>query len=118
MIPGRSSLSKLGHWEVRLVTTDEVLTEFLAHLSGGGENIRRQAVKMARAIIDNPNIKVIPQSRSSFLEGVKFYEKRLDKEYSLTDCISMNAMKIESISEVLTNDNHFTQEGFKVLINR
>jgi predicted nucleic acid-binding protein len=42
----------------------------------------------------------------------------MNKEYSLTDCISINAMKSESIEEILTNDHHFGQEGFRVLIKR
>ena len=29
------------------------------------------------------------------------------KEYSLIDCISMNAMRTESLVEALTNDHHF-----------
>jgi predicted nucleic acid-binding protein len=52
----------------------------------------------------------------SFLGGLKFYELRGDKEYSLIDCISMNAMKSESIDEILTNDHHFEQESFALLI--
>jgi predicted nucleic acid-binding protein len=112
----RALQAKKALGTVRLVTTDEVLTEFLAALSAGGEHLRQLAVKMVRAIHDDPNTKVIPQSRESFLEGTKLYELRLDKEYSLTDCISMNTMREEGISEVLTNDHHFEQEGFAVLI--
>jgi len=108
--------SLLGN--VRLLTTDEVLAEFLTLLSRYGENVRRQAARMARTILDNPNVKVIPQSRDSFLRGVELYEQRLDKEYSLTDCISMNAMKSESVTDVLTNDEHFVQESFNVLITK
>jgi len=44
------------------------------------------------------------------------YEARLDKEYSLTDCISMAAMRQEGIIEILTRDGHFTQEGFIILL--
>jgi len=101
---------------VRLLTTDEVLTEFLASLSDGGEHVRRQAVRMVRAILDNPNVTVLPQSRDSFLGGMQLYEQRPDKKYSLTDCISMNAMRAQAITKVLTNDRHFEQEGFEVLI--
>ena len=108
--------SLLGN--VRLLTTDEVLAELLTLLSKYGENVRRQAARMARAILDNPNVKVIPQSRDSFIRGVELYEKRLDKQYSLTDCISMNVMKSESITDVLTNDEHFVQESFNVLITK
>ena len=102
----------------RILTTDEVLTEFLAALSRGGQNLRRQASQMVRAILDDPNVTVRPQSRDSFLQGVGLYEQRPDKEYSLTDCISMNAMKSESVADVLTNDKHFAQESFNVLITK
>ncbi len=110
----KKAKSLLGN--VLLLTTDEVLTEFLTALSTGGENLRCQAARMVRAILANPNVKVLPQSRDSFLRGVDLYQERLDKEYSLTDCVSMNAMKSESVSEILTNDRHFRQEGFDVLI--
>ena len=109
----KAAKASLG--EVFIVTTDEVLTEFLAALSRG-EHMRKQAAKMVRAILENLNVKVIPQTRESFLKGLAFYENRSDKEYSMTDCISMNVMKAESLAEVLTNDRHFEQEGFTVLI--
>jgi len=102
--------------DVRIVTTDEVLSEFLTALSGGGPKLRRQAASRVREMISNPMVKVIPQSRDSFLGGLKFYELRGDKEYSLIDCISMNAMRSESIAEILTSDHHFEQEGFALLI--
>jgi|WetSurMetagenome_2_1015567.scaffolds.fasta_scaffold506849_2 uncharacterized protein len=109
----KAAKSLLG--DVFIITTDEVLTEFLAALSSWGQ-IRKQAAKMVRIILENPNIKVIPQTRDSFLKGLTLYENRNDKEYSLTDCISMNVMKAESINEILTNDHHFEQEGYEVLI--
>jgi predicted nucleic acid-binding protein len=45
------------------------------------------------------------------------YEQRPDKAYSLTDCISMQVMRREGLTEVLTNDHHFIQEGFRVLFS-
>ena len=109
----KTAKSNLG--DVLIVTTDEVLTEFLTALSRG-KHMRKQAGKMVRAILANPNVRVVPQTRDSFLKGLTLYENRGDKEYSLTDCISMNVMKAESLVEVLTNDSHFEQEGFTVLI--
>ncbi len=73
---------------------------------------------MVRAILDSPNVKVLPQTRDSFLRGVAFYEQRLDKQYNLTDCVSMNAMRSESVTQILTNDRHFEQEGFDILITK
>lgn len=52
--------------DLRIVTTDEVLTEFLAALSASGETMRHQAARMVRAILSNRNVEVIPQSRDSF----------------------------------------------------
>jgi predicted nucleic acid-binding protein len=106
--------SRLG--EVALVTTDEVLNEFLAALCKGGPKLRRAAVEMVHAILNSPEVTVLPQTHQGFLDGVERYGKREDKEYSLTDCISMNAMNAEGLHEVLTNDHHFEQESFTVLI--
>ena len=69
-------------------------------------------------ILTDEDVTVLPQTRQTFLEGLALYENRLDKGYSLTDCISMNACRTEGITEVLTNDHHFAQEGFVVLISR
>jgi len=112
----RHARQSLGN--VRLLTTDEVLTEFLAALSAGGEHIRGQAVKMVRKILADPNVTVLAQTRDSFLRGLAFYEQRPDKQYSLTDCISMNAIRANSLTKVLTIDRHFREEGFDVLMRR
>jgi predicted nucleic acid-binding protein len=101
---------------VPLVTTDEVLDEFLAHFSGYGRSLRVRAARTVRDLFHNPTIEIIPQSRQSFLDGLHLYESRPDKGYSLTDCISMVTMRQEGITEVLTHDDHFTQEGFTRLL--
>ena len=108
--------AKLG--AVQIVTTDEVLAEFLTGLCGGGPNLRQQAARIAREIMSNSKVWVIPQSRESFLDGLKLYELREDKGYSLADCISMNTMRAESISQTLTTDHHFEQEGFTILMKK
>ena len=100
----------------RIVTTDEVLAEFLTALSRAGATMRAEASEMVRRILRNPNVTVMPQTRQSFLDGLELYEKRKDKSYSLTDCISMNAMRSEGITEVLTTDTHFEQESLTRLL--
>jgi predicted nucleic acid-binding protein len=60
-------------------------------------------------------VRVIEQSRSSFLSGLDFYQSRPDKGYSLVDCISMQTMRREGLTDALTNDRHFEQEGFRAL---
>jgi len=65
------------------------------------------------SILNNPGVRVIPQSRASLVSGVSLYGSRPDTGYSLTDCVSMQNMRREGITEVLTNDRHFEQEGFR-----
>jgi predicted nucleic acid-binding protein len=98
-----------------LVTTDEVLTECLTFFANASMPLRLKAVAAVREILNDPGIRVLPQSRTSFLSGMELYEARPDKGYSLTDCISMQTMRREGITDALTNDKHFEQEGFRAL---
>ena len=102
--------------EIRLMTTDEVLSELLDGLAQRGPHLREAATRAVRKILEDPRVMVHPQSRESFLAGLRLYEQRYDKGYSLVDCISMTTLRRHRISEVLTNDHHFTQEGFKVVL--
>jgi predicted nucleic acid-binding protein len=102
--------------EVRLVTTDEVLTELLDGLAQCGTHLREAAARAVRMILDDRRVTVHPQSRQSFLAGLRLYEQRSDKGYSLVDCISMTTMSRQGIMEILTNDHHFIQEGFRVVL--
>jgi len=100
---------------VRLVTTDEVLTEFLNFFSGYDMKMRQSVIERIQDILQNDYVQVIPQSHDTFLAGLELYRQRFDKQYSLTDCISMQTMKQREITEVLTHDRHFKQEGFTIL---
>lgn len=98
-----------------LVTTEEVLTEFLTYFSGRGTLFRRKAAAVAYALEDDPDVRLLPQTSESFSAGLRLYAERPDKEYSLTDCISIASMKAEGMTECATGDRHFEQEGFRAL---
>jgi uncharacterized protein len=99
-----------------IITSEETLSEFLAHFSGQGQKLREGATRYAERVLANPGVIVRPQTHQSFLDGFAFYKSRPDKGYSLTDCISMQAMRHEGITEILTHDGHFAQEGFTILL--
>ena len=98
-----------------LVTTEWVLAEFLALFSASGEIVRQSTAERTRRVLNDPNIHVLSPSQATFLDDLLLYESRLDKNYSLVDCVSMQVMRREGLTEVLTNDHHFTQEGFRIL---
>ena len=102
--------------EATLITTDEILVEFLNFFAESGEHMRCVVAQMCQQLMIHPNVVVLPQTRTSFLEGLGLYEKRLDKGYSLTDCVSICAMRQSKVKDVLTHDHHFAQEGFTVLL--
>lgn len=105
---------KLG--KIRVVTTETVLIELLNFFSEYGAEMRQTVAYTTRDILVNLDIEYISHSPNFFLEALDLYEKRLDKGYSLTDCISMITMKNLELQEVLTHDNHFVQEGFSILL--
>jgi predicted nucleic acid-binding protein len=98
-----------------IVTTEEVLTEYLNYFGGWGTRFRRKATVNVQNLRDSQTVEVVPQTAASFLAGLDLYRARPDKGYSLTDCISMQTMRNEGITDALTNDVHFEQEGFRAL---
>jgi uncharacterized protein len=109
--------AKIG--STKIITTDEVLTEVLNFLSESGANLRKRAVNVTRQLLnaDSEKVTILSQSHATFLSGLELYQQRLDKGYSLTDCISMVIMKKMNINRILTHDHHFTQEGFTILFS-
>lgn len=100
----------------RTVTTETVLIEMLNFFAEYKSSVRQAAADFAYRLLDDPQVEVVPHNTETFLAGLELYESRLDKGYSLTDCISMNVMRERGINETLTHDHHFAQEGFVVLL--
>lgn len=99
-----------------VVTSDPVLVEVLAHMSRLGRRARREGVGLIDDLRSSNRVQVLPQTRELFDAGLELYRRRLDKGYSLTDCMSMVLCRELLIAEVLTHDQHFAQEGFAVLL--
>jgi len=99
---------------ISLLTHDAVLTEFLTYFAAGGRNSRYQAAALVRNILQRDDYRV-ERSSDLFPAALDLYSQRLDKEYSLVDCMSMALMRERDITHVLTNDHHFRQEGFTVV---
>ena len=98
-----------------IVTTQEVLTEYLTFFADKGPYWRATAISIVHGLQLKPAVRVLPQSAETFASGLELYESRPDKAYSLTDCISMQTMRQEGVSDALTHDRHFEQEGFRAL---
>src|SRR5271166_1679691 len=63
------------------------------HLADRGRYLRQVATAYVDDILSDPDMAVCPQSQQTFLDGYALYKARPDKGYSLTDCVSMQAME-------------------------
>ncbi len=79
-------------------------------------NLVSKTVNLVEDVLSDQQINVVEAKHDVFLDGMSLYVSRLDKGYSLTDCISMNICRGLAIDEILTHDHHVEQEGFTVLL--
>lgn len=99
-----------------IVTSEMVLVEVLNDVSKRGEYFRVKAVALIKRLKESPNIVIIPQMGRSFEAAFSLYQKRTDKDWSLTDCLSFVLMNEYGIVEALAYDKHFVQAGFVALL--
>ncbi|MBD2481450.1 type II toxin-antitoxin system VapC family toxin [Planktothrix sp. FACHB-1365] len=103
---------------IKLVTTEEVLIETINFFASFPSPMKKAVFRLITQVIADQNITIISQSHESFTGGLELFSQRFDKGYSLTDCISMVTMNQLNITEVLTHDKHFQQEGFIILFKQ
>ena len=106
--------TSLGNREI--VTTHLVLNEVLNPRSGTTRQQREATIRLVDRIKHNPQITVVPQTPEQFEAALQRLHRRLDKEWSITDCASFLVMEHHGIREALTNDHHFVQAGFAALL--
>lgn len=100
----------------RVVTTQLVLNEVLNPRSGTTRRQRQAAVALVERIERNPNIAIEPQTPELFEAAFNYFRRRLDQEWSITDCASFLVMERLGIWRALTGDHHFTQAGFFAML--
>lgn len=105
---------KLAASRRRLVSTEFVLVEIADGLAA--VRFRIQAVRVITALQMSPLVEIIPASSQLFIDALKLYQSRTDKDWGLTDCASFVVMDNYALSEALTTDDHFRQAGFRVLL--
>ena len=68
-------------------------------------------------LLDNPDIEIVWVGEELHREGMKLLMERQDKTYSLCDAVSFVLMRQRGMTEALTTDRHFEQEGFVKLLS-
>lgn len=97
-----------------IVSTAWILTELGDGLAK--PSWRPAFVSLYDELLHNPRVRVVGYSDELLSAGVDLYRQRLDKSWSLTDCVSFCVMRQHGIREALTGDQDFEQAGFIALL--
>lgn len=97
-----------------LITTDYVLLETGNCFSKVSH--RDLFVELMDDLQGDPQTTILEGTHDLFSQGVQRYRERLDKDWSLADCISFVVMEALKISVAVTADHHFRQAGFQTLL--
>jgi uncharacterized protein len=100
----------LAGYRGKLITTDWVLMEVADALCK--TKTRKIVVEFLQEIRSDPNYEIVPCGDERYQEGLNMFSSYLDKEWSLTDCISFGVMQARKLQHALTGDKHFNQAGF------
>jgi uncharacterized protein len=103
---------RLGFSEVFL--TDAVILELGAALSKPAD--RGVFLALIAAIKAETAFRVKPITGSLMQRALDLFASRMEKAWSLADCISFAVMGDEEITDALTTDRHFVQAGFRALL--
>jgi predicted nucleic acid-binding protein len=96
-------------------THSYILSEYvtLAHARNADRSI---AIRYVFDILDNPQIEVVWVAEPLHRAAMDLLESRRDKKYSLCDAVSFVLMREYGLTDALTTDRHFEQEGFRRLL--
>jgi predicted nucleic acid-binding protein len=98
----------------QVLTTEWVLTELADGLATSRGRIAFS--KTREKMLAEPAYQIKPLDMELYQQGIDMYAARVDKQWSLTDCISFIVMQREGLTEATTGDHHFEQAGFVALL--
>ncbi len=103
--------------QMKRMTTDAVLIETCNMFS------KMPLRPLARALIEKIReaeklgvLEVTHVTEALIDRGWELFQRRPDKDWSLTDCISFVVMQDKGINKAFTTDHHFEQAGFEKLL--
>jgi hypothetical protein len=97
-----------------LVTSAWVLTELADGLCAVKSRVF--FIDLETRLRSDSRVTIIQPDQALYEAGLELYRQRVDKSWSLTDCISFVIMRQRGIAEAFTGDHHFEQAGFVALL--
>jgi predicted nucleic acid-binding protein len=104
----------IEHNQITLLVTEAVILEVGAALSK--TEYRREAAQLMESLYDDEDIQIIACTPELMRRAIALFKQRLDKDWSLCDCVSFVTMADYGMSHALAADHHFEQAGFTALL--
>ncbi len=99
----------------RRITHSGILEE-LVPLCTTRKSSRELAMAYLLELLEDPRVDVIWIDEPLLRRALALLGARPDKAYSLCDAVSFILMKDRHLTDALTTDKHFEQEGFRRLL--
>ena len=98
----------------QLATTSLVLIE----LGDGLSRIhhRQLAIRIHDSLHAAPRIEIVQTTSDQEDRAWQLFRQTDDKEWGMTDCVSMIVMRDHDVTRVFSSDHHFEQAGFEILL--
>ena len=77
---------------------------------------RQLAIDLHDRLLASPQVDVVQTTSDDEARGWELFGQRGDKEWGVTDCISMVVMRRRIVTDVFSSDSDFAQAGFKILL--
>lgn len=99
-----------------LVTTNYVMAELVALAEVRLRMGRKHLLAAIDTLMGSPNLTIVLIDQALHLAAWQMLKQYDDKEWSWVDAASFIVMRQHGLTDVLTNDHHFTQAGFNRLL--
>lgn len=97
---------------VNFITTEYIIVEVGNALAKD----KSLALKTINHLYGSEDVQILKITDIMFDRALDVYKQYIDKEWGLTDISSFVVMKEYNIEDAFTNDKHFEQYGFKILL--
>jgi predicted nucleic acid-binding protein len=98
------------------ITTNYILTELVALLMSPLHIPHTQIVAFITGLKASPYVDIVHVDPTLDAQAWQLFTERLDKEWSLVDCVSFVVMQQYGLHDAFTTDHHFEQAGFICLL--
>ena len=100
--------------KMNFITTNAIIFELTNAFSA--VQFKPAAIKQCDMINNSKNWTLITIDDELMKKGLSRFTQMTDKDWSLVDCISMIISEEIGINKIFSNDHHFEQAGFTILL--